>query len=88
MVQTPMASTVLGGLAKKGADIKWLCGDICGAAVQEGSRFFQSRRLSRITKESAFHRKIQKDLPKVETVSLPVQVRKKLAQHSFSVLSG
>ncbi|CAE7229072.1 unnamed protein product [Symbiodinium sp. CCMP2592] len=86
MLQTPMAGTVLGGLAKKGADIKWLCGDVCGAAVDEGSKYFQTRRLSTIRKEDTFHRKIQKDLPKVHTVSLPVQVRKKLGEKSFSVL--
>ncbi|CAE7679498.1 unnamed protein product [Symbiodinium sp. CCMP2592] len=40
IAETPMASTVLNGLNKKGADINWLCRDVCGAAVKEGSKFF------------------------------------------------
>ena len=86
MAQTPMVSTVLNGLNKKGADIKWLCQDVCGAAVKEGSKFFQTRVLSSISSEKAFHRKLRKELPVVDAVTLPVQVRKKLGQQSFSAL--
>ena len=77
-----MASTVLKGLNKKGADINWLCRDVCGAAVKEGSEFFHTRVLSTVS----FHSKLAKELPRVDLVSLPVQVRKKLGQQTFSCL--
>ncbi|CAE7623014.1 unnamed protein product [Symbiodinium sp. CCMP2592] len=86
IAETPMASTVLNGLNKKGADIKWLCRDVCGAAVKEGSKFFQTRVMSTIPSEDAFHRKLRKELPTVDMVTLPVQVRKKLGQQTFSEL--
>ena len=86
MLSTPMASTVLQGLNKKGADIKWLCRDVCGAAVKEGSKFFHTRLLSTISQECSFHKKLRKELPLVELVKLPVQLRKKLCHQSFSVL--
>ena len=86
MARTPMASTVLKGLNKKGADINWLCRDVCGAAVKEGSEFFHTRVLSTVSSERSFHSKLAKELPRVDLVSLPVQVRKKLGQQTFSCL--
>ncbi|CAE7722910.1 unnamed protein product [Symbiodinium necroappetens] len=86
MARTPMASTVLKGLNKKGADINWLCRDVCGAAVKEGSEFFHTRVLSTVSSERSFHSKLAKELPRVDLVSLPVQVRKKLGQQTFSMV--
>ena len=81
-----MARTMLQGLARKGADIKWLCQSVCGAATKEGSRYYQTRRLSSVAKECSFHSKLSKELPRVDTVNLPVVVRKKLVQQQFSAL--
>ena len=86
MTQTPMARTVLRSLRQKGANIKFMCADVCGAAVAEGSTFYQTRSLSSVDRESKFHHRLEKDLPKVDKVTLPVQIKKKLKYRSFSPL--
>ena len=84
LVDTPMGRTVLKGLRKKNADLSFMCGDVCSAAVEEGSQMFQTKVLSRIRKESRFHARLKTSLPKVKQVILPVQVRKKLLHRKFS----
>ena len=86
MVDTPMGRTVLKGLKKKGADINFLCEEVCSAAVEEGSTRFQTRVMSQIRKESRFHARLAGDLPKVTKVRLPIQVRKKVLYRNFRVL--
>ena len=86
MAESPMARTVLKALKNKATNINFMCSEVCGAAVREGSRFYQTRALSGITKESKFHSHLAKDLPKVERIQLPIQVRKKVAHRKFSCL--
>ena len=86
MTETPMATTVLEALKKKGTDLKFMCSSVCGAAVQEGSKYFQTRALAKITKEARFHRRLAKDLPCVEKLKLPIQVKKKIKYRHFSIL--
>ena len=81
MTETPMARTVLKAL-KKGADLKFMCQEVCYAAVQEGSSKCQTRLLSGVTKESRFHARLAKDLPAVQMVELPIQLNKKLLKKS------
>ena len=88
MCQTPMAKTVLQSLRKKGTDLKFMCNTVCGAAVQEGSRYFQTKALAGVCKEAKFHKRIARDLPVVSQISLPVQVRKKLRHQKFSSIAA
>ena len=68
MSATPMAAAVLKSLRKKSADVRFMCNEVCGAAVEEGSRYFQTRALSSIRQEGKFHRRLQLN-------SLPYQSR-------------
>ena len=88
MCQAPMAKTVLQSLKRKGTNLRFLCNTVCGAAVEEGSRYFQTRALARICKEAKFHKRIARDLPLVSQISLPVQSRKKLKQQKFSPMAA
>ena len=88
MVDTPMGRTVLQGLRKKNADVRFLCADVCSAAVQEGSQMFQTKVLSKILKESRFHSRLAASLPKLKLISLPVQVRKQILYRKFSFLAA
>ena len=87
MMDTPMAKTVLKGLRKKNVDITYLCGEVCAAAVKEGSMRYETKVLSGIQRESRFHARLAKDLPKVTVVRLPIQIRKKLRYKKFRPLS-
>ena len=69
---SPMATAVMDGLKKKGADIKWLCQSICGSAVAEGSQYFGTRWLSTVGSEKTFHRRLASSLPRTEMIKLPV----------------
>ena len=84
MTATPMARTILKALTKKKADIRFMCRDVCSAAVAEGSDFFQTRVLSMLSQERRFHNRLAADLPAVATISLPVQIGKKLSSRKFS----
>ena len=84
MSRTPMAKAVLKSLMKKGADIKFMCEEVCGAAVEEGSDQLQTRLLASINRESKFHSRLVKDLPTVDKLVLPVQIKKKLKYKTFS----
>ena len=84
MSETPMAKVVLKSLKMKATNINFMCSEVCSAAVQEGSKRYQTRLLSAISKESRFHSHVAKDLPKVEQLLLPVQIRKKLKYRKFS----
>ncbi|CAE7813436.1 unnamed protein product [Symbiodinium necroappetens] len=75
MCETPMPNAVLGGLRKKSADISFLCGTMCDAAVQEGSNKFLTKTLATITREARFHSRLASSLPKVELIKLPVQIK-------------
>ena len=81
-----MASAMLKSLKKKGADIRFACQEICGAAVAEGSQMFQTRALASVRRESKFHNRIAKDLPRVDEIKLPIQVKKRLKYKKFSSL--
>eukprot|EP00439_Symbiodinium_sp_Y106_P036558 s3661_g4.t1 len=74
-----MATAVMDGLKKKGADIKWLC---------QSSQYFGTRWLSTVGSEKTFHRRLASSLPRAEMIKLPVQVRKKLGEQSFRGLIG
>ena len=87
MSETPMGRTVLKSLRKKGTDLKFMCAEVCGAAVEEGSKFFQTRSLANVSRESKFHHRLVKDLPKVDAIKLPIQHRKKLRYKYFSSLA-
>eukprot|EP00439_Symbiodinium_sp_Y106_P028966 s5388_g3.t1 len=47
MCETPMTNAVLKSLRKKSADISFLCGTMCDAAVQEGSKRIPSEEICR-----------------------------------------
>ncbi|CAE7667851.1 unnamed protein product, partial [Symbiodinium microadriaticum] len=51
MCETPMPNAVLQGLRKKSADVRFLCGTMCDAAVREGSNKFLTKTLATITRE-------------------------------------
>lgn len=76
MCETPMTNAVLKSLRKKSADVSFLCGTMCDAAVQEGSKRYMTRTLATITKEARFHSRLASCLPKVELVKFPVQIKK------------
>ena len=84
MVDTPMGNVVLKSLRKKSADVSFLCGTVCDAAVQEGSRRFMTKTLATITREARFHSRLASCLPKVEQIKFPVQIKKKLQMKAFS----
>ena len=84
MCDTPMTNAVLGSLRKKSADISFLCGTMCDAAVQEGSKRFMTKTLATITREARFHSRLASCLPKVELIQFPVQIKKKLKMKAFS----
>ena len=79
-----MPNAVLQGLRKKSADVRFLCGTMCDAAVQEGSNKFLTKTLATITREARFHSQLASSLPKVELIKLPVQIKKKLQIKAFS----
>ena len=58
MCDTPMTNAVLRSLRKKSADISFLCGTMCDAAVQEGSKRFMTKTLATITREARFHSRL------------------------------
>ena len=84
MVDTPMGNVVLKSLRKKGADVRFMCSEVCSAAVEEGSQKYSTRLLSRIRDERAFHNKLAKFLPRVEKLKFPAQIKKKLVMKDFS----
>ena len=79
-----MPNAVLQGLRKKSADVRFLCGTMCDAAVREGSNKFLTKTLATITREARFHSQLASSLPKVELITLPVQIKKKLQSKAFS----
>ncbi|CAE7947496.1 unnamed protein product [Symbiodinium sp. KB8] len=83
MVDTPMGNVVLKSLRKKGADVRFMCSEVCSAAVEEGSQKYSTRLLSRIRDERAFHNKLAKFLPRVEKLKFPAQIKKKLVMKDF-----
>ena len=87
MAATPIAADVLKSLRKKSANIRFMCKEVRGAAVAEGSCYFQTRALSSITQEAQFHRRLAQDLPAVEQLTLPVQIKKKLKYKKFGSLA-
>ena len=87
-METPVARVVMEPLRNKNTNIKFMLGRWCGAAVKEGAKFYQTRALSSISRESMFHKRLAKDLPTVEALPPPVYVRKKLVHKKFSCLYG
>lgn len=84
MVDTPMGNVVLKSLRKKGADVRFMCNEVCSAAVAEGSQKFQTRLLASIRDERRLHNKLAKFLPRVEKLKFPAQVKKKVVMKDFS----
>ncbi|CAE7704050.1 unnamed protein product [Symbiodinium necroappetens] len=83
-VETPMSGALLKSLRKKGTDLRFMCQEVCSAAVAEGSKTYPTRLLASIRDERRFHKQLQRHLPKVETLKFPVAVKKQLASKDFS----
>ena len=88
MLSTPMADVMLKSLRKKGADVRFMCQEVCGAAVLEGSTNFHTRLLSSIKDERVLHSKLRSQLPDVTKLKLPVSVKKRPIERDFSASSA
>ena len=88
MLSTPMADVMLKSLRKKGADVRFMCQEVCGAAVLEGSTNFHTRLLASIKDERVLHSKLRSQLPDVTKLKLPVSVKKRSIERDFSASSA
>ena len=83
-----MADVMLKSLRKKGADVRFMCNEVCGAAVAEGSTNYQTRLLASIKDERVLHNKLRAALPHVTKLNLPVIVKKRSVNRNFSASSA